>query len=302
MAAKGTVFNIQRFSIHDGPGVRTTVFLKGCPLSCLWCHNPEGISRQRQMIYRETRCNLCHDCIDACPTGALSLRDDAVRIDDESCSGCGRCEDVCSTEALEIAGKEMTVQQLMAEIERDRIFYDQSGGGVTFSGGEPLQQLDFILDLLQSSREREIHAALDTTGYTSTDVIERVAPLVDLFLFDLKVMDGGRHRAVTGVGNEPILRNLRLLAQDHRPVIVRIPVIPTINDDRENFLAVGEFVSSLPGQVRVDLLPYHGIAVEKYRRLRREYALSDLQPPSTENMNQIAHLLEGFGLAVTIGG
>jgi pyruvate formate lyase activating enzyme len=196
----------------------------------------------------------------------------------------------------------MTGEQAMAEIERDAIFYDESGGGVTFSGGEPLFQPAFLRQLLQACRAHEIHTALDTTGYASPEVIRSVAPLVSLFLFDLKLADARRHRLLTGVDNGPILRNLRELAQDGRAVVLRVPIIPGINDDEENLLAIGEIARSLrPGQ-RVDVLPYHNIAVEKYRRLRRDYQLPDTQPPSMERMTRIAGMLEELDLNVKIGG
>ena len=298
----GTVFNIQRYSIHDGPGVRTTVFLKGCPLSCLWCHNPEGISRQPEIIFRENRCNLCGECLKICPTNAISSLDGLIAIDDERCNRCGRCEDVCTAGALEIAGKEMSVDQILGEVEKDIPFYDQSGGGVTFSGGEPLLQPGFLHELLMACREREIHVALDTTGFAPTEIVQNVAPLVNLFLFDIKLVDSRRHLAATGVENGLILKNLRSLALDSHQIAIRVPIIPTINDDDENILAIGELASSLRSKQRVDILPYHKIAAEKYRRLRREYRLPHLQPPSAARMSQIATTLEGFGLIVNIGG
>lgn len=255
-----------------------------------------------EIVFRDARCTLCRDCLDVCPTGALSLSNDRIEIDDERCDRCGRCEDACVADALEIAGKEMAVEQVMAAVEKDTLFYDQSGGGVTFSGGEPLLQPAFLQQLLRSCRDREIHTALDTTGYASPTVLQNVAPHVDLFLFDLKMVDSRRHRALTGVENGLILNNLRKLALDGHPVIVRVPIIPTINDDEENILAIGELAGSMRNQQRVDILPYHIIATEKYRRLRREYPFPDLQPPSMERMAQIASALEGFGLVVNLGG
>jgi pyruvate formate lyase activating enzyme len=298
----GTVFNIQRYSIHDGPGVRTTVFLKGCPLSCLWCHNPEGMSLRPEVIFRQNRCTLCGDCLGICPRNALSSRGSLISIDDELCDRCGHCEEACPAGALEVAGKEMTVEQVIAEVERDTIFYDQSGGGVTFSGGEPLSQPDFLRQLLEACREREISTALDTTGYASAEVIRSVAGLVELFLFDVKLADAQRHRMLTGVENGPILKNLRALALSGHNITVRTPIIPGVNDDDENVLAIGEIAGSLCSGQRINILPYHNIAEEKYRRLRRPYRLPDIQPPSQERMSQIAATLEGFGLVVTVGG
>ncbi len=299
---QGRVFNIQRYSLHDGPGVRTTVFLKGCPLSCLWCHNPEGISQRPELVFRESRCTRCGDCLGVCLTGALSSSGSLIAIDDRRCDRCGRCEEACAPGALEIAGKEMTVPQVMEEIERDAVFYDQSGGGATFSGGEPLLQPAFLRGLLQACRDHEISTALDTTGYASPEVIRGVAPLVNLFLFDLKLVDERRHRLLTGVENRPILRNLRDLAAAGHTVVVRVPVIPEINDDEENLLAIGEVARSLHSRQRVDVLPYHNIAAEKYRRIRREYRLLETKPPSMERMSRVAATLEGLGLEVRVGG
>lgn len=299
---KGTVFNIQRFSIHDGPGVRTTVFLKGCPMTCLWCHNPEGQSPHPQLVYRENRCRQCGDCLGVCPEQALSSVDGLVVIDDDSCTRCGQCTDACATGALEIAGKEMTTAEVVAQVERDRIFYDQSGGGVTFSGGEPLAQPEFLCELLQACREREIHTALDTTGYSPPALIRQVSPWTSLFLFDVKLMDDERHRRLTGVSNGPILRNLRLLAQEGREIILRVPIIPGVNDDEENIGQIGELAQSLGNGQRINILPYHETAVEKYRRLQKHYELSAIQLPSKERMAEIAARFERFGLTVQIGG
>lgn len=299
---KGIVFNIQRFSIHDGPGVRTTVFLKGCPMTCLWCHNPEGQSPHPQLIYRENRCRRCGDCSRACPAHALSLADGLVVINHEACTCCGQCADACATGAMEVAGKEMTAAEVIAQIERDRLFYDQSGGGVTFSGGEPLAQPEFVCALLRACREREIHTALDTTGYSSEVVLSQVSPLTSLFLFDIKLVDEQRHRRMTGVSNAPILRNLRLLAQAGCELVLRVPIIPGINDDEENIHGIGELAQSLGSGQRIDILPYHETAVEKYRRLQKRYELSATRLPSEEHMAEIAAIFERYGLTVHIGG
>jgi pyruvate formate lyase activating enzyme len=296
------IFNIQRFSIHDGPGVRTTVFLKGCPLSCLWCHNPEGQSAEPQLIFRENRCDACGECAAVCPVRALSLADGLLVVDEETCTQCGRCVAACAAGALELAGREATVAEVMVEVEKDRLFYDQSGGGVTLSGGEPLLQPDFLVELLRACREREIHTALDTTGHAPAEVVRRVAASVDLFLYDLKLVDGARHRALTGVPNGLILENLRHLVRDGRTVILRVPIIPGVNDDEQNLEQIGGLARSLSGRQRIDLLAYHHFAAEKYTRLRREYRLPALQPPSSQRMAEIAAGLAGLGLAVNIGG
>jgi pyruvate formate lyase activating enzyme len=302
MQAKGRVFNLQRFSIHDGPGVRTTVFLKGCPLRCLWCHNPEGMSSLPEIVHREARCIGCGECARACSLDALSIRDGVVSLDHSKCSNCGSCGQVCPTAAMEMAGRERLASEVLADIERDRPFYDESGGGVTLSGGEPLLQPRFTSAILRGSRDLEIHTAVETCGCVPSEVLFELAPLVDLFLFDLKLIDDERHGLATGLGNKLILANLERLASEGRRIVVRTPIIPTINDDEANLLGIGRFVRSLDGSPPMEILPYHAIAREKYRRLGRDYSLADLELPSREKMLGIARLLEGLGLAVTVGG
>lgn len=302
--AGGIVFDIMKYSVHDGPGIRTTVFLKGCPLSCRWCHNPESRRPEPQLMFFAERCIGCGECAGACPHGAV------VPLDSEPekpapvtgrCTGCGSCVAVCHAGARELAGREMTAARVLAEIERDVVFYDQSGGGVTFSGGEPLVQQGFLLELLAGCREREIHTAVDTTGCAPLGKLLAVSKLTDLFLFDLKVMDDKIHRKYTGVSNRLILDNLRELASEHGNITVRIPVISGINDDDNNITATGRFVSQLPGVRSVHLLPYHRAGVEKYRRLGLAYSLPDLTPPGEEKMNAIANKLRKFGLVVQVG-
>jgi pyruvate formate lyase activating enzyme len=311
----GVVFDIRKFSVHDGPGIRTTVFLKGCPLNCWWCHNPESQALAREMMFRETRCVHCGACVAACPQGAISWDGQVAFTDRSKCVICGACAEVCYTQAREIVGREMTVAQVMAEVERDVAFYDQSGGGVTFSGGEPLMQPDFLLALLQACKEREIHTALDTCGFAPWEVLDSVRGYVDLFLYDLKLMDevrapfedergtgDARHRRFTGVSNEPILRNLQSLSQRGHHIILRVPLIPGVNDDEENLRQIGSFAAALPHLEQVDILPYHRAGTDKYPRLGKEYGLPDTLPPSDERIAEIAHLLGGFGLRVNVGG
>lgn len=297
---RGLVFNVMRFAVHDGPGIRTTVFLKGCPLRCPWCHNPESQSVRPEVVYFAERCMRCGDCVRACPNGALALDGD-VHVDEKLCRRCGTCADTCLARAREIAGEWVTVDDLLGRIERDRVFYEESGGGVTLSGGEPLQQAQFAERLLQSCRERGIHTVVDTCGYAPAASFQRVAEHVDLFLFDLKVIDGDQHREVTGVPNELILNNLRWLAEQNRPVIVRVPVIPGYTDSDANLSAISKFVRSL-GLQRIDLLPYHHIAADKYRRLRLKYRMDGVAVPAPERMSAIAESLSHEGFGVRIGG
>ncbi len=298
----GIVFDIRKFSLHDGPGIRTTVFLKGCGLRCVWCHNPESQSPRPELILYPERCIGCEACLEACPEGAIQRAEDGRLITSaERCTRCGECLDVCYAEARAFAGETMTVEQVMAEVQRDAAFYEESGGGVTFSGGEPLAQPDFLLELLQACRARGLHTTLDTCGYAAEATLNRVRPFVDLFLFDLKVMDDDRHRAATGVSNAPIQRNLRLLAAHGHRVIVRVPIIPGYTDDEANIRQIGAFASKI-GLTQVDILPYHRLANDKYTRLNRPNPLPDLTPPTETRLAEIKHTLESYSLQVRVGG
>jgi pyruvate formate lyase activating enzyme len=299
---KGVIFDIKRYAIHDGRGIRTTVFFKGCPLHCQWCHNPEGLAIQAQVVYRRDRCIGCGECVDACPESALMLSPSGVVTDLSKCIRCGACAEACPAEARELIGREMSVDEVVEEIKKDTLFYDQSGGGVTFSGGEPLMQPRFLLGLLDACRELDIHRTVDTAGYADADLILKVAERTDLFLYDLKHMDSELHRRYTGVPNEQILSNLELLAVHGAKIHIRIPVIPGINSDDENIERTGSFVSSLPGVHKISLLPYHSAAEAKYGRLDLEYCLGKVIPPSESAMEAVAKRLEGFGSQVKIGG
>jgi len=298
----GIVFDIQKFSLHDGPGIRTTVFFKGCPLNCQWCHNPESQAVGLEMMFQAKRCIRCGACEAVCTYDAISWNGNLVSTHKEKCTLCGDCVESCYAEARETVGQEMTVAQVMAEIERDVVFYDESGGGVTFSGGEPLLQPDFLLALLQDCKEREIHTTLDTCGFVRWETLDRVRGLVDLFLYDLKLMDGTKHREFTGVPNDPILKNLQMLSAQGHNIILRLPIIPGLNDDEENIRQTGEFAAASPGLDRMNILPYHRTAADKYDRLKMDYTLSQIRPPSNERMAEIAQILRGFGLDVRIGG
>jgi pyruvate formate lyase activating enzyme len=298
----GTVFDIKKFSIHDGPGIRTTVFLKGCPLSCWWCHNPESQASEPELMFRESRCIRCEACLEVCAQGAISWDGDVVSTDRKKCVLCGACVEACYAEAREIVGQKMTVAQVVAEIERDIAFYDESDGGVTFSGGEPLLQRDFLLALLQACKEREIHTAVDTCGFASWETLDGVREHVDLFLYDLKLMDDAKHRKFTGVSNELILRNLQMVSTRGHHIALRVPIIPGINDDDENIRQTGAFAAALPHLSRADILPYHHAGAEKCNRLHKVYSLLETRPPSDERMAKIAQIMRGFGLQIKTGG
>ncbi len=296
----GTIFNIQRFSVNDGPGIRTTIFLKGCPLSCIWCHNPESQVRDREVMYWENRCLRCGACAEHCPQHAIRMEQTVV-TDLNVCDRCGECLDHCFSEARDIVGQDMTVKDVIKEIDKDSVFYQESNGGITLSGGEPLMQADFSHLILKSCKSHGIHTALDTCGFAAWSQIDMCRPYVDLFLFDLKLMDDKRHRTYTGVSNELILENLKRLSQRQHNITIRIPIIPGITDDSDNIIAICEFVKKLSTRHDINLLPYHPIATEKYRRLQRVYDVT-ISPPKNETMQNIQRLVREFDLDVSIGG
>ncbi|MBW2611913.1 MAG: glycyl-radical enzyme activating protein [Deltaproteobacteria bacterium] len=298
----GIIFDIKRYAIHDGPGIRTTVFLKGCPLECPWCHNPEGIDKDPRVVYRKNICIVCRACIEACPGQALSLTPDGVHTDSARCRHCGACVDACPSGARERVGTIETVQSLFDIIKKDVAFYETSGGGVTFSGGEPLVQADFLLEILQICGREDIHRALDTTGYTDTDTLMRVARHTDLFLFDLKFMDAAKHRHYTGVSNEQILKNLEKLAHHGSRIIIRIPLIPGINDDKDNIENTATFLQHLPQLEMVHILPYHDFQKNKYAKFSMKYNAGDIEPPSSGRIEEIKARLTDIGLRVAVGG
>ena len=301
-APEGRIFNIMRFSTHDGPGIRTTVFLKGCPLSCWWCHNPENWTHVPSEVYIKDRCTGCGACVEACPGQALAPGPDGIRADPERCRHCGACVAACPAEARERTGWTVGLEELLATVERDIPFYDQSGGGVTFSGGEPLAQPEFLLAALEQCGRRDMHRTVDTSGYAEAEVLLRAARTTDLFLYDLKAMDPEAHRRCTGVYNERILENLRLLSESGAAVRIRVPLVPGVNDDAANLAALGEFVSGLPCRHPVDLLPYHATARAKYARLGLPYAAPDTAVPSPESLAAARDRLVKYDLLVSIGG
>jgi pyruvate formate lyase activating enzyme len=303
LGSAGLVFDIKRYAIHDGPGIRIVVFLKGCNLNCAWCHNPEGIAAGQERMYAPARCIGCGTCVSACPNSALSLTPDGIVTDTTLCEMCGTCAAVCPTKAIELSGTTMTVEKILAEIEKERVFFEQSGGGVTFSGGEPMLHTDFLVRLLDECRDRGIHTAVDTAGLVSTETLLKVASRTDLFLYDLKLMDSDRHREWTGVPNGKILENLQTLAGMGAKVVVRIPLVGGVNDDEENILATAQFLNGLPGEkIRVNLLPYHKIAQAKYAKLGRGEAFRPLNEPDQDSIKRAVEILGEFGIEASIGG
>jgi pyruvate formate lyase activating enzyme len=298
----GIVFDFKKYSIHDGPGIRTTVFLKGCPLSCWWCHNPESISPEPAVLYRRERCIGCGACVRACPNKAILPTTEGFFADPALCDGNGACAAACPSMARELVGRVMTSAEVLAVIRKDIPFYDESGGGATFSGGEPLLQPEFLWEMLAGCRDLDIHTAVDTTGFAQTSVLLETARWTDLFLYDVKHMDPEKHKLYTGVDNTLILENLKALTDSGAKVAIRIPLIPGVNDDEENIERTGRFVASLKGIVSVHVLPYHAAARNKYAKWGKTYRLPDTLPPSAEEQDAAARNLKSFGLNVLIGG
>ena len=279
----GTIFNIQKFCVNDGPGIRTTVFFKGCPLNCLWCHNPESKAVYPELFYDKRKCISCGGCVIACKAGCHSV-DPLHHFDRAACVRCGACAAVCPTGAVEMAGREASVEEILTEVEKDAVFYRNSGGGMTLSGGEPMLQFDFVLELLRQARRRGLHTVMETCGYAPAEHYRQVVPYVDLFLFDYKVTDPEQHRQYTGVTNERILENLRLLDSLGAKTVLRCPIIPGINDTVDHFAGIARTAESLANIQGVDIEPYHPLGQSKSNLLGKEYALADLNFPEKETV------------------
>lgn len=300
---KGCIFDIKKYSINDGPGIRVTVFFKGCPLRCAWCHNPEGISPKVQKMYNSAKCIGCRACVTACPEGACTLTDAGIVTDLARCTACGTCAEVCPTTATEMSGRMVTVDEVLAVVDRERVFFEHSEGGVTISGGEPLQQPEFLLALLKALGQRGIHRAVDTTGLASSHLLLEVARHSDLFLYDLKLINSARHRQWTGVANERILDNLKLLAESGAEINIRIPLVAGVNDDLENIEQTASLVADLAGpRKRVNLLPYHNIMTNKYLRLGSDYQGAGMGEPSPASLTRIIAQFAKEGIEAVVGG
>ncbi len=293
------IFDIKRYSINDGPGIRLTVFFKGCPLSCVWCHNPEGIDKKQNKLYTREKCLNCQTCVNICPNTALAMTSEEISTDASLCVGCGKCADACPTKALEMSGKELSIDEIMTIIEKEIIIFDQSRGGVTFCGGEPLYNKEALLELLGRCRKLSIHTTVDTSLHSSPELVKEVALKCDLLLIDIKHMDSNLHYKYTGVKNELILSNIQMVAQMGVPYIIRIPLIEGVNADEKNITETARFISSLPGKMPVvEFLPYHDIAKGKHAKLGSIYNPDNIpmEKPSKETIERCVEMFKDYGI------
>ncbi len=301
--ARGVVFNIQRFSIHDGPGIRTTVFLKGCPLRCGWCSNPESMNPHPEIITRDVKCITCGKCVEVCSQQAIAIAENTRVVQWEKCNSCMECAEVCPSGAIAAAGSHMTVAEVMDTVERDASYYRRTGGGMTLSGGEPLVQWQFALKLLQEAKRRGLHTALDTVGHADWEILDRILDFTDLVLYDVKHPDSARHQEATGVPNERILDNLRKTVAKRGPnVWVRHPVIPRFSDSEEELEELCKLVLTLkPSVEKISLLPYHKFAELKYAAMGKVYTWKGIPTISDDRIGEFKKLVESHGIDVDVG-
>jgi pyruvate formate lyase activating enzyme len=301
---RGVIFNVQHYSIHDGPGIRTTVFLKGCPLRCLWCQNPESQVVRPELFFNADRCQGCAKCVDVCPERAIEIVDGKSRTNRDLCKTSGECAQVCPNDARNVMGKYITAGEVFKQVSADAIFYQRSGGGMTISGGEPLTQPQFAISLLQLCRDAAIHTTIDTCGYAIWDSARRVFENVDLVLYDFKHMDPIVHKKLTGVSNELILDNAKKIVRElSLPMFARVPIAPGLNDSLTNLHATAQFIATELGEaVQVHLLPYHRLGEAKYERLEKPSQSVSIEPPADARMLELQNIFESFGLTTVVGG
>lgn len=299
----GLIFDIKKYAINDGPGIRLTVFFKGCNLNCKWCHNPESISPKIQKMYNAKKCIGAASCIENCPHEALKMTPEGIVTDFDACNLCGKCAEVCPTKAFEMLGSQIPISELMKKIDNEAIFFDQSGGGVTFSGGEPLMHSEYLLEALKACGKRMYHRVVDTTAYGRLETVLEVAKHTELFLIDLKVMDSAKHKEYTGVHNKKIRENIRALAKTPCEIIFRMPLIEGVNTSEENIIETANFINSLEGNRKViNLLPYHNIAENKHVKLGTPKNNRVFEAPNLKTIEYIIELFAKRGISATVGG
>ena len=299
----GLIFDIKKYAINDGPGIRMTVFFKGCNLSCEWCHNPESLSPKIQKMYNASKCIGASKCLDNCPNNALELTSKGIITNYDLCNLCGKCAEVCPTKAFEMLGSIISISDLMKQIENEAIFFDQSGGGVTFSGGEPLMHSEYLLEALKECGKRFYHRVVDTTAFSSEETILEVAKNCEMLLIDLKIMSSDKHKFYTGVHNEKIHSNIRALAKTNCELFFRIPLIKNVNDDEENIRRTAEFITSLKlDKTEVNLLPYHKVAENKMLKLGIPEDFIEFEEPDGKRISEIISMFDSYGLFAKVGG
>jgi pyruvate formate lyase activating enzyme len=301
---KGVVFNIQHYSIHDGPGIRTTVFLKGCPLRCLWCQNPESQDLKPVIFFNTEKCTGCGMCLEVCPEAAIRISDGRSATDRRLCQGAGKCAEICPNEARSLMGRYMSGAEVFEDVNADSIFYQNSGGGVTLSGGDPIAQPAFAIDILKRCRDAGIHTAIETCGFASWEILKTILEYTDLVLYDLKHMDPAKHKQYTNVSNERILDNAKKIHLElNLPMRARLPIVPGYNDSLENMKTAAQFIANELGKkVQVHLLPYHRLGETKYERMEKPGGCVRIEPPGDERMQELKEIFASFGLTVLIGG
>ncbi|MBN2322185.1 MAG: glycyl-radical enzyme activating protein [Spirochaetes bacterium] len=296
----GTIFDIQRFSVHDGPGIRTTVFFKGCPLRCVWCHNPESKRMDPELFFENGLCTLCGECVRACPHNLHSIVDGGRKIERSRCTRCGRCVDACLTGALAFKGRRVTADEVMKEILKDKEYYTNSGGGITLSGGEPLAQPDFSKALLVASKEYGVNTAIETCGYAEWELFERLLAVIDYVMYDIKIIDPDLHKKYCGTENRQILDNLTRLIQSGKETLVRIPLIPEITDTMSNLHGIGAFLKNIAVK-KVELIPYHSFAEDKCNAVGQNYLPRSHEMQDTGTLETIRRLISEYGMETKVG-
>jgi pyruvate formate lyase activating enzyme len=301
---QGKIFNIQHYSIHDGPGIRTTIFFMGCPLRCLWCQNPESQGFQPVIFFDVEKCTGCGQCVEACPESAIQVIEDKSKTDRKHCKGHGNCVEICPSDARSLMGRNATAGEVFEAVNADTIFYQNSGGGVTLSGGDPVAQPDFAISILKLCRDAGIHTAIETCGHAKWEILNRILKHVDLVLYDFKHMNPNAHQDYTGTSNDLILDNAKRIRQElDLPMLARLPIIPGYNDSSKNLNATARFIANeLGNEVKVHLLPYHRLGESKYERMEKPGGCVRIEPPGDDRMEEIQKMFESFGLTVTIGG